>query len=75
MMKIWTNTSIYALLKRIHSYPLDHFDLGLILPTPTAEWSASLEQPCKKVLVTPLLLLSSEDDLMMNCLYLYVCQC
>ena len=34
----------------------------------TAEWSASLEQPCRKVMVTPLPLLSSEDNLMMNCL-------
>ena len=41
--------------------------VGLMLPTPTAEWSASLEQPCRKVMVTPLLLLSSEDNLMMNC--------
>jgi hypothetical protein len=36
----------------------------IILPTPTAEWSASLEQLCRKVMVTPLLLLSSEDNLM-----------
>ena len=28
--------------------------VGLILPTLTAEWSASLEQPCWKVMVTPL---------------------
>ena len=41
--------------------------VGMILPTPTAEWSASLEQPCSKVMVTPLLLLSSEDNLRMNC--------
>ena len=41
--------------------------VGLILPTPTAEWSASLEQPCRKVMVIPLLLLFSEDNLRMNC--------
>ena len=34
-----------------------------IRTTPTAEWSASLEQPCRKVLVISLLLLSSEDNL------------
>ena len=30
--------------------------VGMLLPTPTAEWSASLEQPCRKVI--PLLQLS-----------------
>ena len=29
--------------------------------TPTAEWSVSLVQPCRKVMVTPLLLLSSKE--------------
>ena len=29
-----------------------------------AEWSASLEQPCRKVMVIPILLLSLEDNLM-----------
>ena len=34
--------------------------VGLILPTPTAEWSASLEQPCRKVMVTPLVYLPND---------------
>ena len=46
-----------------------HYRMGkLTLPTPIAEWSASLEQPCRKVIVIPILLPSSEDDLLMNCL-------
>ena len=37
---------------------------------PTAESPALLEQPCRKVMVIPLLnLLSSENNLMMNCFY------
>ena len=53
-----------------HSHVIRHYRMGIvmILPTPTAEWSASLEQPCMKVMVTHLLLLSSEDNLTMNCL-------
>ena len=48
---------------------------GMTLPTPTAEWSASLEQPCRKAMVTPLLLLSSEDNLMMNCVPVCLSMC
>ena len=32
--------------------------VGMLLPAPTVEWSASLEQPCRKVVVIPLLLFS-----------------
>ena len=39
----------------------------MILSTPTAEWSASLEKPCRKVMVIPLLWFHLGDNLM-NCL-------
>ena len=49
-------TSLY---RRGKSNSLIHMiSVGMILPTPTAEWSVSLEQPCRKVMVTPLLLMS-----------------
>ena len=42
----------------------------MLLPSPTAEWSASLEQTRRKVMVTPLLLLSfgrEFDDKLLTC--------
>ena len=48
---------------------------GLILPTPTAEWSASLEQLCRKVMVTPLLLCLFLERLVRSLVYLPQIRC
>ena len=55
----------------IYSHRYVTMGRSAFLPTP-AEWSASLEQPCRMVMVTLLLLLSLEDNFMMNCFYLSV---